>query len=204
MTAYTDNTDYSGNYQNATDPDEITYHRDGPGDAHPAINVKIWAIPGGQSAVDAALGGFADDDASMAWDNVVESFWDGADLIAVNHGYTGVESEGRSGGWLVPLYDLSDPHEIRYPDMADPSERARFAAFRADILDMLADVPAMLHAEAAALAAMGEEDDSADTYGRSEWAQARLAADDERERQEIDIRLDEADRIAADNKRRGR
>ena len=149
---FRDPTDYSPHQGNATDPNEITYHRDGPyADPHPAINVKVWAIPGGFNATDAALEGIEDDVVDAAWDNVTQSFWDGASQIARDHHYTDVRPEGRSSGWLVPYYG-----GFVYPDMADPAERARFVAFRAEIVTMLADVPAMLHAEAEALAEMGE------------------------------------------------
>ena len=63
------------------------------------INVKsstgYWDAPDAFETVGA-------DEAESLWDWFAQSFWDDADRLAREHGYTGVHQEGRSGGWLVP------------------------------------------------------------------------------------------------------
>ena len=74
---------------------EIAFHSDNAtdADAHPAINVKVRNPP----YIDAPENILQD-----AWDYTVHDFWRTAGMIAQNHGYSGIFSEGRSDGWLVP------------------------------------------------------------------------------------------------------
>ena len=79
---------------------EISFHADGCGLAKPAINVKVRNLPT-IVAEESIL--------ETAYNQTVEEFWYSANLIAQNHGYSGVFSEGRSDGWLVP-YTQHDSH----------------------------------------------------------------------------------------------
>jgi hypothetical protein len=64
-------------------------------DSHhgPAVNVKDYA----QWQHD-----LPDDIAQRIWDEYAERFWEDARHTAMVHGYAGVYSEGRMGGWLIP------------------------------------------------------------------------------------------------------
>jgi len=68
---------------------DIHFHSDNMlgTDGHPAIKVKYYGSAPSE----------------YAWDATVEDFWFSAKMIAHEHGYSGVFSEGRSGGWLVPF-----------------------------------------------------------------------------------------------------
>ena len=145
-----------------TEPVEITFHADNPyATAHPAIRVKLWDIPGARStamrpeSVDTVLDSFLDvseADRQYAWDLAVKLWWVAAEEIATERGYDNVTSEGRSGGWCLPVYRHERGY-IVYPDCEhDARERERFVAFRAAINDLLTDFPAMLQAELEALA----------------------------------------------------
>ena len=74
---------------------EIAFHSDNATgcNAHPAINVKVQRLP----PVDAP-----ETITALAYDETVRQFWELANGIARSHGYSGVFSEGRSGGWAVP------------------------------------------------------------------------------------------------------
>ena len=145
-----------------TEPVEITFHADNPcATAHPAIRVKLWDIPGARStglrpeSVDTVLDSFPDvseADQQYAWGLAVESWRQTAKEIAIGCHYDDVTSEGRSGGWCLPVYRHERGY-IVYPDCeSDARERERFVTFRNEIMDLLADFPAMLRAELEALA----------------------------------------------------
>jgi hypothetical protein len=137
---------------------EIQFHSDNATgtDAHPAINVKYRG-----SYNPATYDNLTDGQREGVWNNCVESFWEQAGTIAHEHGYSGVFSEGRSGGWLVPYYQYADGKLSlkyvgqgpalgypSYPDVEDRTERQRFVRFRKDITRLLASVPDMLKSEA--------------------------------------------------------
>ena len=123
---------------------EISFHSDNAtgSNAHPAINVKIQRAP----YVDAP-----EHITAAAWDEAVESFWECAGTFAVEHGYSGVFSEGRSDGWLVPYtqHDSTGKLVTRwtgqgpdkgypvYPDVENKAERRRFIKFRESIEKLL-------------------------------------------------------------------
>jgi len=135
----------------------IAFHSDSASfdakDAHPAINVKYHgAFPDGGT----------DEQRTAVWESVVEDFWALATVLAHGRGYSGVFSEGRSGGWLVPFYQFKDgklgkfnqwPGQgpqygyPNYPDVFKTSERNRFLAFQRDIKTLLLTVPDMLSVE---------------------------------------------------------
>ena len=75
---------------------EIAFHSDNATgcDPHPAVNVKVHSVPNVNAPENAR---------ERAWDFAVTEFWANADLIAQDHGYSGVFSEGRSDGWLIPF-----------------------------------------------------------------------------------------------------
>ena len=125
---------------------EIQFHSDNAlgTDAHPAINVKVYHWPD------------VDADESVrerAYDEVVRSFWLDAELIAQIHGYSGVFSEGRSGGWLVPFTQRNKEGKLithwtgqgpdkgypYYPDVENKKERKVFLEFQADIEKLLSE-----------------------------------------------------------------
>ena len=123
---------------------EISFHSDNaafsaPADSfRPAINVKIQRAP----YVDAP-----EHITAAAWDEAVESFWECAGTLAVEHGYSGVFSEGRSNGWLVPYTQHDSAGKLithwtgqgpdkgypRYPNVEDAKERRQFVTFRTAI-----------------------------------------------------------------------
>ena len=75
----------------------IDYHSDGMGRGqHAAICVKVYAT------IDVAPD--HEPFAESAWETVQLTFWGEAACVAHEYGYSGVFSEGRSGGWLVPYY----------------------------------------------------------------------------------------------------
>ena len=125
---------------------EIQFHSDSytGSNAHPAINVKVQRAP----EVDAP-----DDMRAAAWDEATTSFWHIAGTLAVEHGYSGVFNEGRSGGWLVPYTQRDKAGQLVthwtgqgpdkgcpvYPNMEDKAERRQFIRFRAAIESLLRD-----------------------------------------------------------------
>ena len=145
----------------------VDFHSDGLGrDVHPAINVKHYR--GYQRCPDDIPERVWDRLGESAWQSCVDRFWESAEEIARERGYTGVFSEGRSGGWLVPYYQSrSSAHyqgmnfrdgnrwagPIRYPDIerdrCDIGELSRFTAFRRRIQALLDDVPYQLEQEIA-------------------------------------------------------
>jgi hypothetical protein len=108
----------------------------------PAVNVKIQRAP----YVDAP-----EHITATAWDEAVESFWKCAGALAVEHGYSGVFSEGRSSGWLVPYTQHNSAGKLVthwtgqgpdkgypiYPNVEDKTERRQFIKFRESIEKLL-------------------------------------------------------------------
>jgi hypothetical protein len=129
---------------------EISFHSDSaafsaPADSfHPAINVKVHNLPWVEVS-DAAR--------ESAYNITIQEFWDTAILIAQNHGYSGVFSEGRSSGWLVPFTQRDSTGKLVtkwtgqgpdkgypvYPNVENPKERRRFVTFRTAIEGLLKD-----------------------------------------------------------------
>jgi len=125
---------------------EIAYHSDNgfSSNLHPAVNVKVLNLP----RIDAP-----EDVLTAAWDQTVEEFWAAAEIIAQNNGYSGVFTEGRSDGWLVPYTQHDSAGKLvthwtgqgpdkgypRYPSMEDAKQRRVFNQFRADIESLLQD-----------------------------------------------------------------
>ena len=125
---------------------EISFHSDNAtgSDAHPAINVKVRNLPLVEASEDAQ---------QFAWDETVREFWQSANRIAQNHGYSGVFSEGRSDGWLVPYTQHNAAGKLittwtgqgpdkgypRYPDMEDGKQRRIFVEFRSAIEGLIED-----------------------------------------------------------------
>jgi hypothetical protein len=83
------------------------------------------------------------EEAEAVWSWEAERFWDEAEEIAREHGFRGVYSEGRSGGWCVPQPQPSPDsigHGIEYvPGSEWTAWLKRFRAFEADILALLAE-----------------------------------------------------------------
>ena len=129
---------------------EIELHGDYALDRHMAINVKYrgpW--PTQPADCDDARWEYV---CSQAFDRACEDFWLDAEVIAQEHGYTDVFSEGRSGGWLVPYWQsrpvgmryMGQGGKLGYPRYPDPenlADRVQFLAFQTDILDRLSAVP---------------------------------------------------------------
>lgn len=129
---------------------QIAFHSDNVtgSNAHPAINCKVHSLPDVDAPETITI---------PAYDETVKQFWQLAESIAQNHGYSGVFSEGRSGAWAVPYtqHDASgklvtdwtgqSPEKGYpvYPNVEDSEERAQFLKFRADIENLLANVPTM-------------------------------------------------------------
>ena len=129
---------------------EIQFHSDSgaftpPADSfHPAINVKVQHLPWIEVPEDAR---------TVAYDQTVEQFWISAGTLAIEHGYSGVFSEGRSNGWLAPFtqHDAAgnlvtkwtgqgpDKGYPIHPDVTDARERRQFLNFRVAIEELLAE-----------------------------------------------------------------
>lgn len=139
---------------------EIAFHSDSAtgANAHPAINVKVRNIPD-VNAPQPIL--------QRAYDGTIAEFWDDAEQIAQNHGYSGVFGEGRSNGWLVPYtqHDRAgnlvtewtgqgpDKGYPIYPNVDNSKERRVFIEFRAAIEGLLRDSLDRYHDLALELAA---------------------------------------------------
>ena len=127
---------------------EISFHSDSaafsaPADSfHPAINVKVRNCP----YVDAP-----EHITAAAYNQTVERFWQSAGILAVEHEYSGVFSEGRSDGWLVPYTQHDSTGKLVthwtgqgpdksypvYPDVENKTERRQFIKFRESIENLL-------------------------------------------------------------------
>jgi hypothetical protein len=123
---------------------EIAFHSDSAAFSapaysfHAAINVKVQNLP----YIDAP-----EEITAAAYDQAVESFWQTAGTLAVEAGYSGAFSEGRSNGWLVPFTQHDNAGKLVlnwtgqgpekgypvYPSMEDAKDRRRFLTFRAAI-----------------------------------------------------------------------
>lgn len=94
-----------------------------------AVNVKDHTLYGDHEPL-------TDREAQIIYDQVAQAFWDDAELIAHDNGFTDVYSEGRSGGWAVPqpqpAVDDIWPHELA-------AWVKRFRKFEVDILALLED-----------------------------------------------------------------
>lgn len=137
----------------------ITFHSDNAtgSDAHPAVNVKYQSYLNAGEFEETAT----PKQREQAWESVVTTFWNDAALIAEEYGYSGVFSEGRSSGWLVPYTQ----HDARgtlihnwtgqgpekgypvFPDVYVSRERRTFVAFRRKIEALLETVPDMFQQE---------------------------------------------------------
>lgn len=119
-------------------------------DPHMAINVKYY---GGVPTIDEQL-------AEAVWDIVSMQFWERANEIAFHDfGYSGVFSEGRSGGWMVPFYQSGVKSGITWPGQGghlgypsfpafdDPDEVEKFLKFAEAIGGLMSEVPELLEAE---------------------------------------------------------
>lgn len=62
-----------------------------------AVNVKDYS-----TYFDVNRGALSEDDVEAIYNDVLEAFWDLAQDIAREHGFRGVYSEGRMGGWAQP------------------------------------------------------------------------------------------------------
>jgi hypothetical protein len=118
------------------DANQIQLHSDTGYNPHPAICVKYYGpFPDTPELSDA--------ERERVWESVVHCFWDTAKQIAIERGYSGVYSEGRSAGWYVPYYKVTETH-TRYADVSRIGGRNRFLAFQREIFALLASVPKML------------------------------------------------------------
>ena len=125
---------------------EIQYHSGNAtcSNAHPAICVKARNLPWIEVPENVR---------TAAYDQTVEQFWISAGALAIEHGYSGVFSEGRSAGWIVPFtqHDAAgklvmywtgqgpDKGYPVYPDVTDARERRQFLNFRVAIEWLLAE-----------------------------------------------------------------
>ena len=125
---------------------EISFRSDNVtgSNGHPAICVKVQNLPWAETSEEAR---------ETAYNQTVEEFWESANLIAQNHGYSGVFSEGRSNGWLVPYTQHDSTGKLVtawtgqgpnkgypcYPDMKDAKQRRQFVEFRAAIEGLIQD-----------------------------------------------------------------
>ncbi len=71
---------------------------------------------------------FSEEEISNMWDWTQEDWWEQAKELAKEHGFENVYSEGRSGGYLYPVYQGG-----REVDLNDPDEVAKFKLFKQEI-----------------------------------------------------------------------
>lgn len=110
--------------------DDVEYHSDGCSrPEHPAINVKLYNFPD--------LDGYTERQAQSAFECTQEDFWERAKDLARLYGFSGVFSEGRSGGWMLPYHSRNI-----YANVADFGDRSRFLAFQRRVKKALEGVPA--------------------------------------------------------------
>jgi hypothetical protein len=114
----------------------------------PAICVKVYTLPVLEES-EAVL--------VKAYNLTVKDFWEAADTAAHKHLYSGVFSQGRSGGWLVPYTQHNSAGDLTteytgsgpgkgypvYPNMDDYKEYRQFLRFKARIEKLLTEVPTM-------------------------------------------------------------
>ena len=114
-------------------------------DGQAAINVKVYKLN--------TPSGVSESQAEQAFESTADWFWFAATEAAHKRGYTGVFTEGRSGGWCVPYlwskanvkhahhgpYNQSpDAGYPVYPDVAhDSAAREKFRAFQRTIRHLL-------------------------------------------------------------------
>ncbi len=77
----------------------------------------------------------SDAEAQRIYDGVVETFWDQAELVAQDHGFQGVYSEGAGGGWAGP-YPQPATDDMWEHELA-AWVRDRFRPFELDILALM-------------------------------------------------------------------
>jgi len=142
--------------------DGIEYHSDNMfAEKHPAINVKYYGL--------LPRGNENEDDAYYTYIATQQSWWARATEIAHTYGYTGVLSEGRSSGWLLPYYQGDNKWDEwpgqgptlgypSYPNMDDPKENERFRKFQKEILDLMKQVPTIYQQELRRISESPSED----------------------------------------------
>lgn len=122
-----------------TTGESIELHQDGWVDfLHMAVNVKVYIdLEAPEDTPDDVL--------QMAEEFARQSWWYDAAHIAHEAGFSGVTSEGRSGGWCVPFFatengkligsfpdDRRNLHPI-YPDVNDEQDVQQFLWFQGGI-----------------------------------------------------------------------
>jgi hypothetical protein len=148
---------------------DVEYHSDGYGrESHPAINVKYQGRYRWASQPDDLSEREWNQITEWAWESACETFWNDATEIAHEREYSGVFSEGRSGGWLIPFYQGYPAKRMsrwqgqggnlgypRYPQLVDDDGRVdvgelqRFLALQRRVKALLDDVDEYLKDEVA-------------------------------------------------------
>ena len=121
------------------------YHRDADG---LAFNVKRYGM--------ADLRG-TDDQRELAYTRAQEIWWNTADELAKAHGFDGIITVGRSGGWAAPFPGVSS-------DDTEPETMARFSALEDAIEAHLRDADSLFSSE---LDSVIEDDDDDDDDERA-------------------------------------
>lgn len=125
---------------------------------HAAINVKFYGrwpdVSGAEILTQAEL--------EQVEESVREQFWSDVTDIAHERGYSGVFSEGRCGGWVVPFYQRTADGKDKfrnwpgqgghlgypiYPDVSRIGERSKFLAFQRRVKAMVDSIPLLIRAE---------------------------------------------------------
>ena len=136
------------------------YHRDADG---LAFNVKRYGM--------ADLRG-TDAQRELAYDRAQESWWNTADELAKAHGFDGIITVGRNGGWAAPFPGVS-------PDDAEPETMARFSALEDAMEAHLRDADSLFSAELDSVIEDDARRDRADAITKRQCAvgAARMNAD---------------------------
>lgn len=113
-----------------------------------AYNVKVHrALP--------SVAGESEDLRGQAYESAQRDWWVEAELLAKSLGFSGVASAGRSGGYIVPLWndqpvgpDLFGYYgDGEHGQEFDAAMETRLQAFEAGIADLMGQVPARFVSE---------------------------------------------------------
>jgi hypothetical protein len=121
-----------------------------------AVNVKDSQLYTGDHAP------LSDDEAQRIYDGVAEDFWTLADAVARDHGFRGVWSEGRLGGWAQP-YPQPDDDYMDEAELAEWLEHT-FRPFEAALLELMADCRATFEADLADAVAAAKREPAERAY----------------------------------------
>jgi hypothetical protein len=123
-----------------------------------AVNVKDRTLYG-----DVDTGPLTDDQVQAIYDNHAEDFWHLAGEVAREYGFRDIYSEGRMGGWAVPVPQPAT--DDMWPAELEAWVRDRFRPLERDLLELVAGVRADFLSDLADAVARAK----AEPAERAEW-----------------------------------